>query len=156
MKLYADKLKTERSFVEGDWVFLRLKLYCQKTIAMRSNLKLFPRFYGPFQVIKKIGLVAYKLNLPVDVKIHPVFHVSCLKKKLGSHVSPLSVLPPMDANGELMFEPKAVLNHRMCKVANRVVTEVLMHWRGMTKEDSTWELLYDLQWDYPHLVGKVF
>jgi hypothetical protein len=54
MKLYADRLKTERSFVEGDLVFLRLQPYRQKIIAMRSNLKLSPRFFGPFQVVKKI------------------------------------------------------------------------------------------------------
>jgi hypothetical protein len=96
------------------------------------------------------------LDLPVEAKIHPVFHVSYLKKKLGSHVSPLLVLPPVDANGELRPEPEAVLNRKMRKVANRAVTEVLIHWWGTTKENSTWELLYDLQRDYPHLVGKVF
>jgi hypothetical protein len=66
------------------WVFLRLQPYCQKSVAMRSNLKLSPRFFGPFQVVKKKGAVAYKLASPDDAKIHPVFHVSCLKKKLGS------------------------------------------------------------------------
>ena len=84
MKIYANRLRIERSFVEGDWVFLRLQPYRQKTVAMRSNLKHSPRFYGPLQVIKKIGEVAYKLDLPVDAKIHLVFYVSCLKK-LGSH-----------------------------------------------------------------------
>jgi hypothetical protein len=63
MKLYANKLKTERHFVEGDWVFLRLQPYHQKSEAMRSNLKLSPRFFGPFQVVKKIGAVAYKIAL---------------------------------------------------------------------------------------------
>ena len=53
MKLYADKLRTERHFVEGDWVFLRLQPYHKKSVAMRSNLKLSPRFFGPFQVVKK-------------------------------------------------------------------------------------------------------
>jgi hypothetical protein len=123
---------------------------------MRSNLKLSPRFFGPFQVVKKIGVVAYKLALPDDAKIHPVFHVSCLKKKLGSHVTPLPVLPPVGENGELKPEPEAVWNRRMRKVANRALTEVLVHWKGTTKDDSTWELLYDLRRDYPHLVGKVF
>jgi hypothetical protein len=67
-----------------------------------------------------------------------------LKKKLGSHVSPLPVLPLVDANGELKPEPEVVLNRKMLKVANRVVIEVLIHWKGTTKGDSTWELLYDL------------
>jgi hypothetical protein len=156
MKIYVDRLRTKRSFVEEDWVFLILQPYRQKTIAMHSNLKLFPRFYGPFQVIKKIGEVAYKLDFPIDAKIHLVFHVSYLKKKLGSHVLHLPILPPVDVNGELRPKPEAVLNRKMCKVANQVMTKVLVHWRGTTKEDGTWELLYKLQRDYPHLAGKVF
>jgi hypothetical protein len=56
MKKYADLKRTERVFKEGDWVFLRLQPYRQMSVAWRRNLKLSPRFYGPFLIVKKLAL----------------------------------------------------------------------------------------------------
>jgi hypothetical protein len=155
MKNQADKKRTERVFVEGDWVYLRLQPYRQKSVAMRKNLKLSPRFYGPFQILKKIGSVAYKLNLPSQSLIHPVFHVSCLKQKLGHQAKPLPTLPPTDKHGEIHPEPENIVNRHMVKKNGRAITEVLVHWKGAALEDDTWETLWKLQQQYPHLVGKV-
>jgi hypothetical protein len=101
MKTQADKYHTKRVFKEGDWVYLRLQLYCHKSLALRRNLKLSPQFYGPFQILSRIGSMAYKLALPQEACLHPVFYVSCLKKKLGHSSSPISMLPPVDAEGEI-------------------------------------------------------
>ena len=66
-------------------MYLRLQPYRHSSVALRRNLKLSPRFFGPFQITQKVGEVAYKLNLPETSKIHPVFHVSNLKPALGSN-----------------------------------------------------------------------
>lgn len=86
MKAHADKNRTERSFEVGEMVYLKLQPHVQSSVAYRSNHKLSFRFYGPFQIIQKVGPVAYKLALPDTSKIHPVVHVSQLKK----HIAPSS------------------------------------------------------------------
>jgi hypothetical protein len=63
--------------------------------------KLKPRFYGPYRVIRRVGEVAYELELPEGSKIHNVFHVSCLKKAVGQQVSISEELPPLDEEGQL-------------------------------------------------------
>ena len=68
-------------FKEGDWVFLKVPEN-STSLQMGSISKLSPQFCGPFKILQKVGLVAYKLELPVHSKIHPVFHVSRLQKHL--------------------------------------------------------------------------
>lgn len=114
----------------GDWVFLRLQPYKQKTISMRHSMKLAARFCGPFQVLQKIGSIAYKLSLPASSRTHPVFYVSCLEKKLGQNVTPLPTLPPTDSQGQIQPEPEQILERRMRKCGNHALTEVLIKWVG--------------------------
>lgn len=85
-KSQADKHWTGREFQERDLLFLKLLPYRKKPLATRANLKLSPRFHRPLQILKRVGQIAYKLDLPSHSKLHPVFHVSCLKPKLGAHV----------------------------------------------------------------------
>jgi hypothetical protein len=66
----------------GDWVYLKLQPYTQMSVAPRSNQKLSYKYFGPYLIIQKVGAVAYKLQLPDHSKIHPVIHVSRLKKAL--------------------------------------------------------------------------
>ena len=117
--------------------------------------KLAPWFYDPFQILQKIGQVSYKLDLPAGSLIHPVFHVSNLKAKVGQHVQPRSTLPTVSADLVLSPEPMSILANRSHQLRNRVITQVLVQWHGESKEDATWENLFDLQQKFPHLVGKV-
>jgi hypothetical protein len=94
----------------------------------RRNLKLSPRFYGPFKVVRKVGTVAYELNLPVGSSIHHVFHVSQLKLKLGRSVAHVSQLPPVTPQGVVQAEPEEVLNRRTRKVHNQAMVEFLVRW----------------------------
>ncbi|KAL5754030.1 hypothetical protein ACOSP7_022250 [Xanthoceras sorbifolium] len=93
MKQFTDKHRSEREFNVGDWVFLPLQPYRQSTLKPLGTHKLSPRFYGPYQILSHIDSVAYKLALPPESKIHPMFHVSYLKHKLGALVQPQQQLP---------------------------------------------------------------
>ena len=61
MKKYADERRSERKFEVGDWVYLILQPYRQSSVGMRGNTKLSAHYYGPYEVIEKVGEVAYRL-----------------------------------------------------------------------------------------------
>jgi hypothetical protein len=74
--------------------------------------KLKPKFYGSYRVIRRVGEVAYELELSKGSKIHNMFHVSCLKKAVGQHVSISEALPPLDEEGQLKLVSEEVLEQR--------------------------------------------
>jgi hypothetical protein len=127
MKAQADKHRTERSFSIGDMAWLKLQPYVQSSVASRANHKLSFKYFGPYQIIDKIGLVAYKLALPSCSKIHPVFHVSLLKPVKGNHTPLSSPLPP---NNVQMQEPEMVLDRRLKNIGKRTIWQVLVKWKG--------------------------
>ena len=110
MKHQADKGRVEREFQVGDEVFLKLQPYIQTSVARRSNHKLAYKFFGPFTVVERIGAVAYKLDLPLASRIHPVFHVSQLKKCLRPTQQVHSQLPMVDHSFQI---PVSVLQRRV-------------------------------------------
>ena len=63
MKRQADKNRSKRSFQIGDKVFVNIQPYVQSSFAPRADQKLSFKFYGPFEVLARIGSVAYKLQL---------------------------------------------------------------------------------------------
>ena len=93
MKQQADQHHSERTFQVSDMVFLRLHPYKQSSLKLKGHQKLAPKFYGPYKVLQKIGYVAYKLELPPPSHIHPLFHVSCLKKFIGTNIKAQTILP---------------------------------------------------------------
>jgi len=127
MKKWTDLHRTERSFVVGDMVFLRLQPYRQISVGGRRSHKLSPLFYGPYKILQRIGPVAYKLELPEEAKIHPVFHISQLKRKLGHNIQVHNQLPSHVV--EVIKEPDTILERRMVNRFGKATTEVLVKWK---------------------------
>uniref|UniRef100_A0A2N9FZS8 Reverse transcriptase n=1 Tax=Fagus sylvatica TaxID=28930 RepID=A0A2N9FZS8_FAGSY len=150
-KVQADRHRREQEFVVDDWVYLKLQPFRQMSVRTRSNMKLSPRFYGPYRVLEKIGSVAYKVELPTGSRIHPVFHVSQLKQKLGAVDFVVDELPAITEDGAMVVEPKWILEVRWTRVGRKTVQEVLVHWTGLRRENATWERLSDLEMQFPHL-----
>jgi hypothetical protein len=101
MKQQADQGFSQRQFVEGDQVFLRLQPYKKNYLKVEHCQNLVPEFYGPYTILKHVGQVAYQLTLPSHSKIHLVFHVSCLKKVIGTKCQIQTNLPELDEEGSI-------------------------------------------------------
>ena len=137
MKVYVDKKRREMSNEEGEWVYLKVQPYRQKTLANRINEKLGLRFYGPHKILQKIGQAAYKLDLPKDYQILPVFHVSQLTKAEGvGNLNNTVVAPPLTADLEILMTPADILQVRQQGSKPR---EVLVLWEGLDESEATWE-----------------
>ncbi|KAI4357292.1 hypothetical protein L6164_001252 [Bauhinia variegata] len=137
MKFYADKKRSERHFEVGDFVYLKLQPYRQSSVANTPFHKLVARYYGPYEILEKVGAVAYKLALPTRSKIHNVFHVSLLKKHKGDRPTSITLSPFQD-DGSLPLVLFAIISRRMHKRNNRVVTQVLVQWLHTRPEDAVW------------------
>jgi len=105
-----------------------------------------PRYAGPFQIVERIGQVAYRLRLPADARLHDVFHVGLLKpyNYAGSPPSTPAVLPPVQ-DGRLLPAPAQVLRAQL----RRGVWRILVKWQGLPEDDATWEHLDDFKTLYP-------
>ena len=119
MKQQVDQHRSDRSFDVGDWVFLRLQPYKQMSLhqANKDN-KLLPKYYGTYKVLQKIGTMAYKLELPTSSRVHPVFHVSCLKKVIGENIPIQTILPELDEEGKIILEPEEITETRTRQLRN--------------------------------------
>ncbi|KAJ3687163.1 hypothetical protein LUZ61_016327 [Rhynchospora tenuis] len=147
MKKYADLKRSERHFHIGDWVYLRLQPYKQTSVSGGGNAKFNSKYFGPFEILEKIGTVAYKLNLPPAANIHPVIHVSQLKKHIGRHQTPLPYCPWLGSDGNLRGVPFKVIGRRMIKKGNEPIAQLQIQWVNSSELEATWED-YDLMRQY--------
>jgi hypothetical protein len=151
MKTHADKKRLDVQFPVGDKVFLKLQPYIQSSLAQRANQKLVFNFFGPYEIIAKIGSAAYELALRRGSAVHPVLHVSQLKKMVSPSQTVAAALP--DSSVVMHQVREAVLGSRMIKHGDTEVTQVLVKWSHMDSKLATWDNLEDLQQQFPHAPG---
>lgn len=115
MKTIANAKSREVTYQPDDWVMLKLRPHRQASAKGPHAFmgKLVKRFYGPFQVLERVGTIAYCLNLPEGVRIHFVFHCSLLKAFKGSPESIQEVhLPNQFVQHQPVITPLAILDYR--------------------------------------------
>ena len=151
MKLNDDRHHREQEFEVGESVYLKLQPFQQLSIRVRGNLKLSSRFYRPYHVLDRVGKVAYRLDLPSHSRLHPVFHVSQLKKQLGQLDCAAPELPDVTTDGDVILVPKWLIDFRWIKHGRTVTHELLVQWVGISDDDATWESYVDLQIRFPHM-----
>ncbi|WMV07609.1 hypothetical protein MTR67_000994 [Solanum verrucosum] len=109
--------------------------------------KLSPRYIGPYRISKKMGNVAYELELPQELAtVHPVFHISMLKKCMGDH----SLIIPtenIEIKDSLPYEEIIVqiLDRQVRKLRTKEVASVKVLWRNQFVEEATWKTEEDMK-----------
>jgi hypothetical protein len=149
MKSYADKHRTERQFVVGEQVLLKLQPYAQQSVVNRPYPKLSYKYFGPYQVLERIGNVAYKLHLPASAQVHPVFHVSQLKPFLANYSPVYSELPSVPDLTAVAPVPVKILARRLVHKGNAATPQVRIKWAHMPESCATWEDYYVLKSRFP-------
>ena len=114
--------------------------------------KLSSRFIGPYEILERIGLVAYRLALPSELaKLHNVFHMSMFQiyRYDESHILPVQ---DIQVQSDFTFdeEPKAILDHEVKQLQNKQVSLVKMLWQHHGMEEATWELESTMRAQYPN------
>jgi len=150
-KSYADQRRRPLEFAVGDHIFLRITPTTGVGRAIRSR-KLSPKFIGPYQILRRIGPVAYEIALPPQLSnLHSVFHVSQLRRYVAD---PSHVLEAEDLQirGDLSVEvqPVSLGDIQTRQRRGKSISLIQVIWDKRTG-DSTWELEEDVKKSYPHL-----
>nr|GEX42046.1 hypothetical protein [Tanacetum cinerariifolium] len=104
-----------------------------------------------FEAHSEVGAVAYRLDLPSDALIHPVFHVSLLKEADGS---PTKIIP-IPEEARFCLRPSVIQDRKLVKRKNRAAMKVLVQWKDQSEQDATWEFLDELQLRFPDFSATV-
>eukprot|EP00253_Pinus_taeda_P035992 PITA_35992 len=134
-----------------DHVYIQIQAK-RSTLQWSGCAKLVPRYCGPFQVLARIGPVAYQLALPSHIRVHNVFHVSVLKKYVydPKHVIRWQDIQ-VEPEGEVLVEPLSILNRREVQLRKQIITQVKVQWRHFGPEEATWEDEELMKRTYPDL-----
>ncbi|XP_043710304.1 uncharacterized protein LOC122659236 [Telopea speciosissima] len=122
---------------------------------MRFNKKgkLSQRYIGPYEILAKIGSVAYWLALPSSLDgVHDVFHVSMLRKYVHDPSHVLSQEPPeLAADMSYKEQPEKILDSKVVNLRNRPINYVKVKWCNHTEEEASWEAEVEMRAKYPSL-----
>ena len=104
-----------------------------------SNLA--PKYCRPFEILAKVGLIAYQLALPNTIKVHNFFRISILNISIhdDTHVIDWNVIQ-FEPEGEFQVGPKCILDRRELLLWNCTIGQVKMQWKYLSLEEATWEL----------------
>ena len=151
-KSYVDPKRRNVEFQVGDYVFLRVSPW-KGVRRFGKKGKLSPRFVGPFEILERIGQVAYRLALPPALSaVHNLFHVSALQRYVSDANHILSY-EDLELEPDLSFEeqPVQILVKKDKVLRNKIIPLVKVLWRNSKVEEATWELELDMQNQYPEL-----
>ena len=154
-KAWTDRHRPELEFEVGQEVLLKVSpIKNVSRIGRRS--KLAPRYIGPYKVVKKIGSVAYELELPADMaKMHNVFHVSQLRKffcDTSEKTNPPTTSPiEENVQEDLTFptRPVKIIDTRKRLLRRKRIPMVRVLWEGPKGTEESWETEAEMKLKHP-------
>ncbi|GJY05799.1 putative reverse transcriptase domain-containing protein [Tanacetum coccineum] len=151
-KSYADNRRKPLEFEVGDRVMLKVSPW-KGVIRFGEKGKLAPRYVGPFEILERIGPVAYRLRLPEELSgVHDTFHVSNLKKCLADaslHV-PLDEIK-VDKTLRFVEEPVEIMDREVKSLKRSKIVLVKVRWNSKRGPEFTWEREDYMKSKYPQL-----
>ncbi|GKF03488.1 hypothetical protein Tco_0030411, partial [Tanacetum coccineum] len=154
-KSYADRRRKPLEFQVGDKVMLKVSPW-KGMIHFGKRRKLNHRYIRPFKVLAKVGIVAYRLELPNQLsRVHSTFHVSNLKKCFSD--KPLAIpLDEIHIDDKLNFikEPVEIMDRKVKSLKHSRIPIVKVHWNSRRGTKFTWEREDQMQKKYPHLFAN--
>ncbi|GJU19323.1 putative reverse transcriptase domain-containing protein [Tanacetum coccineum] len=151
-KSYANNRRRPIEFNVGDFVMLKVSPW-KGVLRFKNKGKLSPRFIGPFKILKRVGEVAYVLELPEEMRgIHNTFHVSYLRKCLAEESSVIT-LDDVEIDPELTSreEPITILGRKSRQLRNKIIPLVKVEWKHRKGTSIRWEPEEKMRIRYPHL-----
>nr|GEY97025.1 putative reverse transcriptase domain-containing protein [Tanacetum cinerariifolium] len=155
-KSYADKRRKPLEFSVGDYVLLKVSSW-KGVVCFGKKEKLASRFVGPFDIIKKVGPVAYQLDLPKELNgVHDTFHMLNLKKCLADPTLkvPLDEIR-VDAKLNFVEEHVEILEREFKKLKRSRISIVKVRWNSKRSPEFTWEHEDQMKLKCPHLFSDV-
>ena len=151
-KSYADLRRRPLTFDVGEHVFLKVSPL-KGSLRFGKKGKLSPKYIGPFEVLQKVGPIAYRLALPPTLQgIHDVFHVSQLRRYIPDPEHIISYQPlQLKENLTYVEEPIQILERQDHILRNRKIPFVKVLWRHHKTADATLEPELEMQKKYPQL-----
>ncbi|GKC52137.1 putative reverse transcriptase domain-containing protein, partial [Tanacetum coccineum] len=151
-KSYADNIRKPLEFEVGDKVLLKV-LPWKGVMRFGKKGKLAPRYVGPFEILERIGPIAYRLRLPKELsEVHDTFHVSNLKKCLADanlHV-PLDEIE-VDKTLHFVEKPVEIMDREVKTLKRSKISIVKVRWNSKRGPEFTWEREDHMKARYPHL-----
>ena len=133
----------------GDHVYIKVNPK-KNTLILGKYKKLSLRYCGAFEILAKVGSVAYQFALPSSIKVHNVFHVSIFKRYVhdASHVIDWNVIQ-LEPEGEFQVGPERIPERRELLLQNRTIGHVKVQWNHLSLEEAIWEMESNMHEAYP-------
>ncbi|KAK4383179.1 hypothetical protein Sango_2802100 [Sesamum angolense] len=151
-KSYTDTHRREMEYEVGEKVILKVSPW-RGILRFGKQRKLSPRYIGPYEILERVGPLAYRLALPAELsQIHDVFHISMLRR-YRSDPSHILREPEIEVSEGLTYveEPIEILDRTIKKLRNKEISMVKVKWSHHSPRETTWEVEENMREKYPYL-----